>query len=200
MGKAESALMELGLSLYEANALAALYRLGSATPKLVAQNSNVPGTWVHSVFKSLEKKGLVVCVQSGPKVYEPVPVDKVASTLESEALKRLRENRKILRELAKGGLDEWTRVHAVVALGEREISAAAEREFRRAGRVLAATSTRGRIARGLVKGAAGRRWDDLGLSVIVARDKVLLVFEPRRGRPVGLLAYSSKIAAAAGAS
>ncbi|MFB6068642.1 MAG: TrmB family transcriptional regulator [Halobacterium sp.] len=79
--EAVDALRELGLSNYEARVFVALQRLGSGTAQDVAQTSDVPRSQVYGAADDLASRGLVEVVESSPKEYRPVSLDRAREQL-----------------------------------------------------------------------------------------------------------------------
>jgi sugar-specific transcriptional regulator TrmB len=69
---AVEALLELGLSNYEARVFVALQRLGTGSAQAVSQISDVPRSQVYGAADDLASKGLVEVVEASPKEYRPV--------------------------------------------------------------------------------------------------------------------------------
>lgn len=82
--EAVEALVELGLSEYEARCFSALTQLSEGTAKEISQIADVPQSRVYDVTETLAEKGLVDIQQSEPKRYYALPV--------THAMKSLREN------------------------------------------------------------------------------------------------------------
>lgn len=76
------ALVELGLSTYEARVFAALVRLGEGTARDVASVTDVPRPQVYTTADDLEARGLISTQQSNPQVFRPVSIDEARAQLE----------------------------------------------------------------------------------------------------------------------
>lgn len=83
-GSAAEALVQLGLTEYEAKCFVALVRVEQGTAKEVSQLSDVPRSRVYDTVERLHRRGLVDVQQSEPRQYRAVS--------KKEALKRLRED------------------------------------------------------------------------------------------------------------
>jgi len=79
--EAVEALRELGLSNYEARVFVALQRLGTGTAQAVARASEVPRSQVYGAADDLAARGLVEVVESSPKEYRPVGLDRAREQL-----------------------------------------------------------------------------------------------------------------------
>jgi sugar-specific transcriptional regulator TrmB len=79
--EAVDALRELGLSNYEARVFVALQRLGSGTAQDVARVSEVPRSQVYGAADDLAHRGLVEVVESSPKAYRPVSLERARAQL-----------------------------------------------------------------------------------------------------------------------
>ncbi|MFC3476136.1 TrmB family transcriptional regulator [Halobacterium litoreum] len=79
--EAVDALRELGLSNYEARVFVALQRLGGGTAQDVARTSEVPRSQVYGAADDLAVRGLVEVVESSPKEYRPVSLDRARAQL-----------------------------------------------------------------------------------------------------------------------
>lgn len=96
--EAVDALRELGLSNYEARVFVALQRLGSGSAQAVARASQVPRSQVYGAADDLASRGLLEVVESSPKEYRPVSLQR--------ARKQLRERIERQHERAFENLDE----------------------------------------------------------------------------------------------
>lgn len=79
---AVEALVDLGLSTYEARVFIALVKLGSGTARDVAEISDVPRSQVYTTAKDLDSRGIISIQQSSPQVFQPVSLSEVESQLE----------------------------------------------------------------------------------------------------------------------
>ncbi len=79
--EAVDALRELGLANYEARVFVALQRLGSGTAQEVARISEVPRSQVYGAADDLATRGLVEVVESSPKEYRPVSLERAREQL-----------------------------------------------------------------------------------------------------------------------
>ncbi|WP_232701565.1 TrmB family transcriptional regulator [Halobacterium wangiae] len=79
--EAVAALRELGLSNYEARVFVALQRLGGGTAQDVARASEVPRSQVYGAAEDLAARGLVEVVESSPKTYRPVSLQRAREQL-----------------------------------------------------------------------------------------------------------------------
>lgn len=87
-------LEELELSPYEARALLALLRLGSANSALLAHHSGVPRTSTYQVMEELNRKGLVQRLSvDGPATWASPGRDDVLDRLDALHEERLRQQR-----------------------------------------------------------------------------------------------------------
>lgn len=68
-------LKELGLTEYESHTLVALFRLGTATAKEIAEMNSVPRTRVYDAVDSLHDLGLVDIQYTSPRKFTPVSRD-----------------------------------------------------------------------------------------------------------------------------
>lgn len=81
---AVEALIELGLSEYEARCFVALTQLSQGTAKDVSQIADIPQSRVYDVTEELHEKGLIDIQESDPKRYFALPVDRALERLEIE--------------------------------------------------------------------------------------------------------------------
>jgi sugar-specific transcriptional regulator TrmB len=72
-----SRLRELGLNLYESRAYLALVRGGQLTAKGVGQAALIPQSRTYDVLESLKARGFAISTPSSPKVYTPIPYDRI---------------------------------------------------------------------------------------------------------------------------
>lgn len=79
--EAVEALRELGLSNYEARVFVALHRLGSGSAQDVASTSDVPRSQVYGAADDLAARGLLEVVESSPKTYRPVSLERARAQL-----------------------------------------------------------------------------------------------------------------------
>lgn len=88
-----SHLVEAGLSDKEANIYLALLQLGSATPNILAQKTQVNRSTAYLTLSSLEKRGLVSVVEArGKQCFVAAPPDRLAKLVD-EAANRVQESR-----------------------------------------------------------------------------------------------------------
>ena len=78
---AVDALRDLGLSNYEARVFVALHRLGDGTAQDVAAVADVPRSQVYGAADDLADRGLLEVVESSPKTYRPVSLDRARAQL-----------------------------------------------------------------------------------------------------------------------
>lgn len=78
---AVDALRDLGLSNYEARVFVALHRLGDGTAQDVAAVSDVPRSQVYGAADDLAARGLLEVVESSPKTYRPVSLERARAQL-----------------------------------------------------------------------------------------------------------------------
>ncbi|WP_336036805.1 TrmB family transcriptional regulator [Halobacterium yunchengense] len=107
--EAVEALRELGLSNYEARVFVALQRLGSGTAQDVARTSEVPRSQVYGAADDLATRGLVEVVESSPKEYRPVSLDRAREQLRERVERqheRAFENLEAVHEDRAGHSDE----------------------------------------------------------------------------------------------
>jgi len=79
--EAVDALRELGLSNYEARVFVALHRLGGGSAQDVADTADVPRSQVYGAADDLAARGLVEVVESSPKTYRPVSLERARAQL-----------------------------------------------------------------------------------------------------------------------
>jgi sugar-specific transcriptional regulator TrmB len=107
--EAVDALRELGLPNYEARVFVALQRLGSGTAQEVARASEVPRSQVYGAADDLATRGLVEVVESSPKEYRPVSLDRARQQLRERVERqheRAFENLEAVHEDHSGHSDE----------------------------------------------------------------------------------------------
>jgi sugar-specific transcriptional regulator TrmB len=78
---AVDALRDLGLSNYEARTFVALHRLGDGTAQDVAAVADVPRSQVYGAADDLAARGLLEVVESSPKTYRPVSLERARTQL-----------------------------------------------------------------------------------------------------------------------
>jgi len=78
---AVDALRDLGLSNYEARVFVALQRLGDGTAQDVAAVADVPRSQVYGAADDLAARGLLEVVESSPKTYRPVSLERARTQL-----------------------------------------------------------------------------------------------------------------------
>ncbi|SEV95788.1 TrmB family transcriptional regulator [Halobacterium jilantaiense] len=78
---AVDALRDLGLSNYEARVFVALQRLGDGTAQDVAAVADVPRSQVYGAADDLADRGLLEVVESSPKTYRPVSLERARAQL-----------------------------------------------------------------------------------------------------------------------
>jgi len=81
---AVEALIELGLTEYEARCFVALTRLSQGTAKDISQIAEVPQSRVYDITEELHQKGLIDIQESDPKRYFALPVDRALERLAVE--------------------------------------------------------------------------------------------------------------------
>jgi sugar-specific transcriptional regulator TrmB len=81
-GEAVEALVDLGLSTYEARVFVALVRLGSGTAREVAEVADVPRSQVYPTVDDLERRGFVSVQQASPQLFHPVSLAEARAQLE----------------------------------------------------------------------------------------------------------------------
>jgi sugar-specific transcriptional regulator TrmB len=105
--EAVSALRELGLSNYEARVFVALQRLGGGTAQDVARTSEVPRSQVYGAADDIAARGLVEVVESSPKSYRPVSLERARQQLRAR-LERQHERAFDNLEAVHGERDDHT--------------------------------------------------------------------------------------------
>jgi len=78
---AVDALRDLGLANYEARVFVALHRLGDGTAQDVAEVADVPRSQVYGAADDLAARGLLEVVESSPKTYRPVSLERARAQL-----------------------------------------------------------------------------------------------------------------------
>ena len=97
MEEAAQSFQSLGLSAYEAKALASLFAKHDSTAQDIAQSAEIPYTKIYAILNSLEKQGLVKCTLDRPKKYRPLDADSVVSSI----IERQEDNLEELKKDAK---------------------------------------------------------------------------------------------------
>ena len=113
---AVEALVELGLTEYEAKCFVALNRVPKAKAKEISQLSEVPRSRVYDVLDLLHKRGLVDIQQSDPREYRAVAKD--------EAFDKLRRDYDETIETADDALEELDAVSTIEDKGAWAIASA----------------------------------------------------------------------------
>jgi len=108
MEEAAQSFQELGLSVYEAKALASLFSRHDSTAQDIAQNAEIPYTKIYAILNSLEKMGLVKTTLERPKKYRPLDPDLVVSTILGKQEQNLKELKKDARKHVKMLNDIYT--------------------------------------------------------------------------------------------
>lgn len=104
--EAVEALMELGLSEYEARCFAALTQLSEGTAKEISQIADVPQSRVYDVTETLAERGLVDIQRSEPKRYYALPVTHAMESLQEEYVSTLEAANDQLQALEGRETDE----------------------------------------------------------------------------------------------
>ena len=113
-GEAVGLLVELGLTLNEARAYAALLRLGTATATEVARNAGVPRQKVYDTLRTLEERGFLRSDAVGVTAHTPVPPEEALG-----AWLRQREHERLVEAERDETLAE--RLHQVLPRPRRAI-------------------------------------------------------------------------------
>lgn len=82
--EAVDALMELGLTEYEARCFVALTQLSEGTAKEVSRIADVPQSRVYDIADELHQMGVVDVQESEPRTYRVLPVQRSLERLEQE--------------------------------------------------------------------------------------------------------------------
>ncbi|WP_424006897.1 TrmB family transcriptional regulator [Haloferax denitrificans] len=113
--EAIDALIELGLSTYEARVFTALIELGEGTAREVAKTSDVPRSQVYTTAKELQSRGFISVQQANPQVFQPISLSEVESQLSREfaskrdtAFDRLKTLERQTAPAAEQNEDVWT--------------------------------------------------------------------------------------------
>lgn len=104
--EAVEALMELGLSEYEARCFAALTQLSEGTAKEISQIADVPQSRVYDVTEMLAERGLVDIQRSEPKRYFALPVTHAMKSLQEDYTSTLEAANEQLQALEGRETDE----------------------------------------------------------------------------------------------
>ncbi|ELK55594.1 MULTISPECIES: TrmB family transcriptional regulator [Haloferax] len=113
--EAIDALIELGLSTYEARVFTALIELGEGTAREVAKTSDVPRSQVYTTAKELQSRGFISVQRANPQVFQPISLSEVESQLSREfeskrdtAFDRLETLERQTAPSAEQSEDVWT--------------------------------------------------------------------------------------------
>jgi len=98
--KVKAILTEMGLSDYQASALAYLLLMGEAKPLALSRASGVPSARIYDVLNELAKMGLVLARPGRPTIYMPLPPDEIAENLVAIAAREFDQKLRLLRERA----------------------------------------------------------------------------------------------------
>jgi sugar-specific transcriptional regulator TrmB len=115
------ALMEAGLTKYEAQACLALYAHGALTPSELSERSGVPKSWVYSVLRSLEEKGWVEHKGGRPRLYVAIHPDTLLPRLRRQLWDSLESKLKIIEGLGSMQKGDGEPISALVYFGEKEV-------------------------------------------------------------------------------
>ncbi len=94
-------LINMGLNEYQAAALAHLILLGETKATTLSKTSKVPSARIYGVLDQLAKMGLVTIRPGRPVLYNPRPLEDIASSLVSLSMKELKQKLRTLEEYAQ---------------------------------------------------------------------------------------------------
>jgi sugar-specific transcriptional regulator TrmB len=132
--EAIEALVQLGLSEYEARCFVALTQLSEGTAKEISQIAEVPQSRVYDVTEALAERGLVDIQRSEPKRYYALPVTHAMKSLQADytaSLETANDNLQALegRETDESGVWEIANREDVAIRLEMHIEAASEEVY-----------------------------------------------------------------------
>lgn len=107
-GNAEAveALVDLGLTEYEARCFVALTQLSEGTAKEISQIAEVPQSRVYDVADQLHQRGVVDVQASEPRRYNVVPLERALDRLQTEYTDTLETARQRLQQLEARDTDD----------------------------------------------------------------------------------------------
>ena len=94
-------LINMGLNEYQAAALAHLILLGETKATTLSKTSKVPSARIYGVLDQLAKMGLVTIRPGRPALYNPRPLEDIASSLVTFSMSELKQKLRILEDYAK---------------------------------------------------------------------------------------------------
>jgi len=110
-GEIVSRLQDLGLNLYESRAYLALIRGGQLTARGVGQAALVPHSRTYDVLESLRTKGYAISTPSSPKLYTPIPFERVFPALYETRKEEIQSRVAKAHEEAQFKLDRLTEAY-----------------------------------------------------------------------------------------
>jgi sugar-specific transcriptional regulator TrmB len=104
-------LINMGLNEYQAAALAHLLLLGETKATTLSKTSKVPSARIYGVLDQLAKMGLVTIRPGRPVLYNPRPLEDIASSLVSLSMKELKQKLRTLEEYAQDLVEVGKRIY-----------------------------------------------------------------------------------------
>lgn len=101
----------MGLNEYQAAALAHLLLLGETKATTLSKTSKVPSARIYGVLDQLAKMGLVTIRPGRPVLYNPRPLEDIASSLVSLSMKELKQKLRTLEEYAQDLVEVGKRIY-----------------------------------------------------------------------------------------
>jgi len=101
INQARLLLINMGLNEYQASALAYLLLLGETKATTLSKTSKVPSARIYGVLDQLAKMGLVTIRPGRPLLYNPRPLEDIASSLVSLSINELKQKLRTLEDYAK---------------------------------------------------------------------------------------------------
>lgn len=108
--EAVEALIDLGLSEYEARVFVALTQLSEGTANEISQIADVPQSRVYDVTDQLQQRGLIDVQESEPRRYFALPVERAITTLRETydaSLEAAESNLQTLESRVSDGEGVW---------------------------------------------------------------------------------------------
>jgi sugar-specific transcriptional regulator TrmB len=105
---AVSGLQVMGLNLYESRAYLALLGGEQLSAKQIGQAAMIPQSRTYDVLESLAVKGFALATPSSPKLYTPVPFERVLPSQYQAKKEEIQKEAAKVQEEAQAKLDELT--------------------------------------------------------------------------------------------
>ncbi len=101
----------MGLTEYQASALAYLIFLGETKATALSKTSKVPSARIYDVLEQLAKMGLITIRPGRPLRYNPRPLEDIASSLISFRMNELKQKLKVLEDYTKDFVETSKKVY-----------------------------------------------------------------------------------------